>query len=38
LSAGVLVGIGKIWSDARRWRQDLGREKAPWERAVDEQE
>jgi hypothetical protein len=34
LAVGVLVGIRRMWSDAQRWREDLGREKAPWERAM----
>ena len=32
-----IVGGGlKMWHDMQRWREDIGREKPPWERAQDE--
>ena len=34
LAIGVFAGIGKMVSHMRTWREDLGREKAPWERAM----
>jgi hypothetical protein len=33
LAIGVIVGLGKMWHDVRRWRQDQGRDKKPWERS-----
>ena len=38
LACGVVVGIGKMVRQVRAWREDLGREKPPWERATDERE
>jgi hypothetical protein len=34
LGIGVAVGLGKMWGDVRRWREDQGRDKRPWERSV----
>ena len=31
----ILIGLGKIAVDMRRWREDAGKEKPPWERDYD---
>jgi hypothetical protein len=34
LAGGVIVGLGKTWQVVRGWRQDIGRDKAAWERTT----
>ncbi len=36
LALGVVFGIGKMWHDFRAWRDAQMRDKAPWERAMDD--
>jgi len=31
----ILIGLGKIAVDMRRWREDAGKAKPPWERDSD---
>jgi len=33
LAFGVVVSLGKMCRELRRWRQDQGRDKKPWDRA-----
>ena len=36
VGVGLVAGGFKMWQDMQRWRGDMGREKAPWERAQNE--
>ena len=36
LAAGVVIGLGKTCQAVSGWREDVGREKAPWERGTDD--